>query len=70
MSKEKLSKGIRSTSSFCAHRLHFSPEKVVVKPTAGNYIFFSIFAISKNWMADVGKVGSNLMSSSCMKFNF
>ena len=45
MSKENLSKGIRSTSSFCAHRLHFSPEKVVVKPTAGNYIFLSIFAI-------------------------
>ena len=44
MSKEKLSKGIRSTSSFCAHRLHFSPEKVVVKTTAMNYFFYSIFA--------------------------
>lgn len=42
---KKISGGIRSTSSFCAHRLRFSPEKVVVKPTAGNYIFFSIFAI-------------------------
>lgn len=45
MSERKLSGGIRSTSSFCAHRLRFSPEKVVVKPTAMNYVFFSIFAI-------------------------
>ena len=42
---KKLSGGIRTTSSFCAHRLRFSPEKVVVKPTAMNYVFFSIFAI-------------------------
>ena len=41
---KKLSGGIRSTSSFCAHRLHFSPEKVVVKTTAMNYFFYSIFA--------------------------
>ena len=46
MSEKKLSRGIRTTSNFCAHRLHFSPEKVVVKPTAGNYIFFSIFALA------------------------
>ena len=45
MSERKLSGGIRSTSNFCAHRLRFSPEKVVVKPTAMNYVFFSIFAI-------------------------
>ena len=44
MSERKLSRGITSTSNFCAHRLHFSPEKVVVKPTAMNYFFFSIFA--------------------------
>ena len=46
MSERKLGRGITSTSNFCAHRLHFSPELVVVKPTAGNYIFFSIFALA------------------------
>lgn len=45
MSEKKLSRGITSTSNFCAHRLIFSQGKVVVRRTAGNYIFFSIFAL-------------------------
>lgn len=45
MMNDKRSAGIRSTSSFCAHRLVFSQDKVVVKATAGNYIFFSVFAL-------------------------
>ena len=58
MSEKKLSRGITSTSNFCAHRLIFTQGKVVVKPTAGNYIFFSIFAliglgiIAAAWLAD------------------
>ena len=45
MDQKKIDSGIRSTSNFCAHRLKFSPEKVQVKPAAGNYIFFSIFIV-------------------------
>ena len=45
MSEKKLSRGITSTSNFCAHRLFFTQGKVTVKPTAGNYVFFSIFAL-------------------------
>ena len=45
MSERKLSRGITSTSNFCAHRLVFTQGKVSVKQTAGNYIFFSIFAL-------------------------
>lgn len=58
MSEKKLSRGITSTSNFCAHRLVFTQGRVVVKPTAGNYIFFSIFAliglgiIAAAWLAD------------------
>lgn len=58
MSEKKLSCGITSTSNFCAHRLVFTQGRVVVKPTAGNYIFFSIFAliglgiIAAAWLAD------------------
>ena len=58
MSEKKLSRGITSTSNFCAHRLIFTQGKVSVKPTAGNYIFFSIFAliglgiIAAAWLAE------------------
>lgn len=58
MNEKKLSRGITSTSNFCAHRLVFTQGRVVVKPTAGNYIFFSIFAliglgiIAAAWLAD------------------
>lgn len=45
MSERKLSRGITSTSNFCAHRLVFTQGKVSVKQTAGNYIFFSIFGL-------------------------
>ena len=45
MSEKKLSRGITSTSNFCAHRLIFTQGKVSVKPTAGNYLFFSIFGL-------------------------
>ena len=45
MNETKRSSGIGSTSNFCAHRLIFSPEKVMVKPTAGNYMFFSVFVL-------------------------
>ena len=43
MNEKNLSRGITSTSNFCAHRLIFSQGKVAVKATAGNYIFFGIF---------------------------
>ena len=45
MGEKVRSTGIHSTSNFCAHRLIFSREKVMVKPTAGNYIFFSVFIL-------------------------
>ncbi len=58
MSERKLSRGITSTSNFCAHRLVFTQGKVSVKATAGNYIFFSIFGliglgiIAAAWLAE------------------
>ncbi|MBQ7393579.1 MAG: hypothetical protein IJV89_04425 [Lentisphaeria bacterium] len=45
MSQETFDSGIRSTSSFHANKLVFSPEKIAVRPTVGNDIFFSVFIL-------------------------